>query len=726
MKNNLFPEIISSFGQVLNHEYDPLSKVDAHQNIRFYKPDELNDFIYDLTEAGNRTRLVFIPHTIVPEQVNAFLDKLEFPVLFFIREKDSLLPCMFWLDKDKVKAKAFSDGDSSEEQDAESLKKASFYLDNQGQVVFLTAFPYQSMMDDGKESTHEHPSPLKRLLNLLSTEKRDIGYVYVYAVAVGIISLSLPLGTQAIVGFISGGMWFNSVVLLISLVIIGILVAGGLQIMQISMVEVLQRRVFAKASFEFAYRIPKINSESLFRYHAPELINRFFDIMTIQKGLPKLLIDLSTAVLQIFFCLLLLSFYHPFFVVFGLLLITILIGIFYITGPKGLSSSIVESKYKYKVAFWLEELARTITSFKVAGTTNLPMKKADFNVNNYLKYRKEHFSVLIKQFSYIVLFKTFIVGGLLVLGTLLVIDRQITLGQFVASEIIIVLILAAVEKIILNMDTVYDMLTAVDKIGHVTDLPLEKNGGIKLPAHYFKDGIDIQVKNLNYVYPGNKKSALKNINFTIKAGEKVCISGYHGSGKSTLANIIDGIYQSYEGSVTFNQFSLRDLDLSTLRDHIAKNVSQEDIFDGSVLDNVTLGKAHADYSVAVKAIEEVGLNDEVNQWKDGLHTEIISGGKNISTSTAHKLTLARCLAKQPKVIILNDFFHFFEGTEKLKLIRFLTSEAHQWSLLLVSNDPLIMKHCDRVLIMKDGEIVSDAKYDELSKDDHLQNIVIND
>lgn len=725
MNSKLIPEIIISFAQVLGHDYNSFPVVDAHQNVRTYKESELNNFVYDLTEAGNHTRLVFMPNVIAPDRIQGFLNELEFPVLFFIREEKQLLPCMFWLEKDKLRGKVFTEEGKHEERDITSLREVTFFLDSQEQVLFLTAFPFQSTMGEGNETSEGHLSPLKRLLSLLGTEKRDIGYIYIYAVAVGIISLSLPLGTQAIVGFISGGMWFNSVVLLISLVIVGVLVAGGLQIMQISMVEVLQRRIFAKASFEFAYRIPKISSESLFQYHAPELINRFFDIMTIQKGLPKLLIDLSAAVLQIFFCLILLSFYHPFFVFFGLLLVAILFAIFYITGPKGLKSSIVESKYKYKVAFWLEELARTITSFKVAGTTYLPMKKADYNVNNYLKYRKEHFSVLIKQFSYIVLFKTFIVGGLLILGTLLVIDRQITLGQFVAAEIIIVLILGAVEKIILNMDVVYDMLTAVDKIGYVTDLPLERNGGIKFPAHSFKEGIDIKVKHLSYIYPKTKKMALKDINFTIKAGEKVCIAGYHGSGKSTLVNIIDGIYQSYEGVVTFNHFSLRDLDLHSLRDYIAKNVSQEDIFDGSVLDNVTLGKAHADYNTAVKVIEEVGLSDEINQWPNGLHTEIVSGGKNISTSTAYKLTLARCLAKQPKVIILNDFFHFFEGAEKLKLINFLTSKDHQWSLILVSNDPLIMKYCDRVMILKDGEVVSDGKYAELSMDDHLREVVVN-
>jgi ABC-type bacteriocin/lantibiotic exporter with double-glycine peptidase domain len=725
MNSRLIPEIIRAFADVLEHDFDSYKLNQSDLNQRNYEQDDIKDFIYDLTEAGNQIKLVFMPNYISREKFHDFLKELEFPVLLFRKNANEIQPLMFWLSKDGLQAKVVGQ-DKQLDDPIFQVTDEQLYEENDGEIVFLTAFPYKSMVSESGSDADPHPTPVRRLLNLLGTERRDIGYIYIYAVAVGIISLSLPLGTQAIVGFIAGGMWFNSVILLISLVVVGVLVAGGLQIMQISMVEILQRRVFAKASFEFAYRIPKIKTESLFKYHAPELMNRFFDIMTIQKGLPKLLIDLSTAVLQIFFSLLLLSFYHPFFVFFGLILVTLLVLIFYFTGPKGMKSSIVESKYKYRVAFWLEELARTISSFKTAGTTNLPMKKADYNVNNYLKYRKEHFSVLIKQFTYIIIFKTVITGGLLILGTLLVIDRQITLGQFVASEIIIVLILGAVEKIIVNMDTVYDMLTAVDKIGHVTDLPLEKDGGIKLPVHAFGEGIKIGIKNLSYTYPGRKKPAVKNINLNIGPRERLCIAGYHSSGKSTLVNIIDGLLQSYDGIVTYNQFSQRDIDLSTLRDHVAKNVSQEDIFDGTVLENITVGKPRADYDYAIKAIQDVGLDDEVNQMPNGLNTDLISGGKTLSTSLVNKLVLARCIAKKPKVMILNDFFQFFERSEKIRLISYLTDPSHNWSLIIVTNDPLIMKYCDRVIIMKEGEIVSDGEFDQLISDHHLQEVVIND
>ncbi|MEM8965677.1 MAG: ATP-binding cassette domain-containing protein [Bacteroidota bacterium] len=723
MDTRQITSLLHNFSDALKHEHSLPELEEIVANVCPVCPTSIDDFIGDLSESGERMQLVFISNSIAQDKFQEFVKDADFPILLFQSDgSDKFEPVFVQLnEKLEHKAAKITDDGSLEPVSLNSLSN-NLYLDESGEVVFVTAFPFHSTVGKS-EQAKKNLTPFQRFIQLLAPERKDIFYIYIYAIAVGIISLSLPLGTQAIVGFISGGMWFNSVVLLIALVIVGILISGVLQIMQISMVEILQRRVFAKTAFEFAYRIPKINVESLFKYHTPELINRFFDILTVQKGLPKLLIDLSTALLQILFGLILLSFYHPFFVFFALLLVGILILIFYFTGGKGLDSSIIESKYKYKVAFWLEELARALSSFKVAGTTRLPMKKADYNINQYLLHRKVHFGVLIRQFSFIVMFKVLITAGVLVLGTILVIDRQITLGQFVAAELIIVQVIGAVEKIIINLDTVYDVLTAVDKLGKVTDLPLENQMGIRLPKTYFDKGIEVDIKNLSYNYPGYGKKVLKDINLTFEPGEKICITGHSGSGKSTLVNIIDGIYSSYQGVVTYNNISLSDIDVNFLRDGVAKNVSQEDIFDGTVLENILVGKPNTTYQTAIEAIEAVGATDEINQLPEGLHTPLVSGGKTLSTGLAHKITLARCIAKKPKVIILNDFFFFFEQSIKERLIRYLTDEKHSWTLITVSTDPIILTNCTRVVVLKEGAVIAQGSYDNVSKNPHFKEIV---
>jgi ABC-type bacteriocin/lantibiotic exporter with double-glycine peptidase domain len=408
-------------------------------------------------------------------------------------------------------------------------------------------------------------------------------------------------------------------------------------------------------------------------------------------------------------------------VFFGLILIVSLILIFYFTGPKALASSIIESKYKYKAVYWLEELARSLFSFKLSGSTVLPIRKTDYFVNNYLKNRKNHFNILITQYAYILLFKAIVTAGLLIIGTILVVRREITLGQFVASEVIIILILNSVEKIISYIDVVYDMLTAVDKIAHVTDLPLEKSGGIDLPVDgpYGSKGFDIQVKNMSYKYPNQTKASLNNINLHIKSGDRICISGVGSSGKTSLTNTIAGIFTDYDGIITYNDHSLRDLDRTHLRDMIGKNVSSDDIFEGTILDNILVGKPLSDENNAIAAIERVGLSDQINSMSEGLQTPMLSSGKGYSETFIQRLTLARCLAKNPKLLILNDFFGNFSKSDRLKLIQMLTDKANEWTLIVVSNDPLIMSACDQVIYLSEGSIVAEGEFESIIKNPHV-------
>ncbi|WP_370089249.1 peptidase domain-containing ABC transporter [Ekhidna sp.] len=682
---------------------------------RFYEDNELAEFQRDLIEAGNESGIVLLEKHMEHDVLLQFISDSISPTIVFI-EQEGFLPAFIRMKKKEVILEFITPTGQLREIRTPDFNKLKFSTNSQGEVFTLTAFAYQSFNAEGESSLL---TPVKRLFNLLSADRKDIFYVYVYAALIGLVSLTLPLGIQAAVELISGGVVFSSVYLLITLIILGVLGTGVLQVLQITIVEYLQRRVFTKAAFEFAFRVPRIKMESVLNLHMPELMNRFFDVLTLQKGLPKILIDLSMGAIQIIFGLLLLSFYHPFFIIFGLGLLGLLFLIFYLTGPKGLKSSIQESKYKYKVVYWLEEMARTLYSFKLAGNTILPLKKTDYFVNNYLKHRSSHFKVLISQYSFILLFKAIVTGGLLILGTILVVQREITLGQFVASEVIIILVLNSVEKIIMYMDVVYDMLTAVDKISHVTDLPLEEPGGIDIPHSQMESGLAVKLEDVSYTYPGSKKPSLRHLNIDIPKGGTLCISGGSGSGKTTLTNIIAGIHQNYQGILTYNDLSLRDLDSTYIRDRIGKNVSQEDIFEGSVLENILVGKPTSDIEHALEAIKEVGLSKDINALENGLNTQILSGGKGFSTSFVNKLVLARCLAKRPAMLILNDFFSNFTKGERLKLIEMLTREGKKWTLIVVSNDPLVMAACDKVLYLEDGEAKALEPFDDLIKREEI-------
>jgi len=722
MTNQHIANTIKEVKLLLGESIEDALYQDLQVGTRVYSIDEAYEFKRDLLESANKVRVVLLDQTLENQELRAFVENVNIPLIGFVANGNGFLPVIISTGK-KRKISTYLVHENDLEETSLDKIKDSLIKNQNGEVVFMGAFSYKSLVSEHDENeVPKQLSPVKRLFRLLGEEKRDIFYVFVYAAFVGIVSLTLPLGIQATVELVSGGVVFSSIYLLIGLVLLGILAAGGLQIMQITMVEYIQRRIFTKAALEFTFRLPRMKVESLTNLHTPELVNRFFDVLTIQKGLPKLFGDLMSGTIQILFGLLLLSFYHPFFVFFGLVLVLTLVLIFRLTGPKGLQSSIQESKYKYKVVYWLEEIARVLNSFKISGNTNLPIKKTEYNVNSYLLHRKTHFRVLLTQYGYIVLFKAAITGGLLIIGTSLVINREITLGQFVASEVIIILILNSVEKIITYMDVIYDMLTAVDKISQVTDLPLEKVGGIDLRKEEVDRGFSIDIKQMSYAYPGAETLALKDINLSVSCGTKLCIAGANDSGKTTLTNTLSGLNHKYKGLITINGYSLRDLDFTNLRDKIAKNVSQEDIFEGSILDNVTVGKPQVSFSDAIEAIQKVGLQDKVNMLPNGMNTHIISGGKGYSSSFVNKLILARCLVKKPKLMILNDFFNGFQRSEKERLIN-LIMEMSICTVVAVSNDPAVMSACDRVILMENGGIKAEGSYNELLAAGHLTDLI---
>ncbi|WP_276497678.1 peptidase domain-containing ABC transporter [Pontibacter litorisediminis] len=574
-------------------------------------------------------------------------------------------------------------------------------------------------MDSTKAS--KTPTPMQRFLKLLSIERREILYMYVYALAAGLITLVIPLGIQSIIGFVSSGQVTTSVVVLISLIVLALLIVGGLQVMQLWLVEFIQQRLFARTASEFAYRIPRLQQEALLKHNPPELMNRFFDVVTLQKGVAKILVDFSTAVIQIVFGLILLSFYHPYFIFLGLLLMLVLTFIIWATGGKGIDTSIKESKYKYKLVAWLEEMARSLSTFKLVGHTNLPMERTNSYVKSYLDVRRKHFDVLMTQYYSFVGFKTFITGGLLVLGCILVVQQEINIGQFVASEIIIILIMTAVEKIIIKLDTVYDVMTSLDKIGMVTDLPIEEAKGIKLEELPLNGGLSIQAKDLNYRFQDTKKVALEDLNFTIQPSERVCLAGFNSSGKSTLISVLLGLLPSYSGSLSYNGISMRDLHKGNLRSLIGDNISREQVFDGTLLENITLGRDLPMQDI-LWAVEVTGLTSFVHALPDGLHAYLTGGSMRLPVSVARKIVMARSLVQRPKLLIVDNYWAGMAKKDKIEFLRLLTSPQFGWTMIIVSNDIEVMQLCDHTLLLQDGRQVAFGNYEQIKHLDILREL----
>ena len=575
--------------------------------------------------------------------------------------------------------------------------------------------PHAAVGSHHPEMPEEHPTPVERTFALFARERREIFTVFFYATISGGLSLILPLAVGGIVQLVQGRLFLQPVIVLISFVILGTIGAGAIQVGILRVVERIQQRVFARMALEFAFRIPRIRYATSLEANLPEQMNRLFEAVAIQKGVQKLLVDVPTALLTTFFGLVLLTLYSPWFSVFAILVVVSLAAIIRWTGPEGLQTSIVESKYKYKAVHWLEEMARAFHAFKYAGDSTLPVERMDDVIAGYLKYRKRHFAVLVKQTIALIGFKTFITAATLILGATLVQTNRLLLGQFVGAEVVIVTVLVGVEKLITSLATVYDVLTSVDKAGHVADLPLEARGGVA-PAHDPTRGIAIETRDLRYRYPSGTSASVQDVTVRIAPGERVAIMGVDGAGRSTLLKLLGGLMDDYDGTIRYDGVTLRDLDRPAMRARVGQMLSWTDLFDGTVEENISVGRSHISPADVREVLDALHLTDEIQQLPAGLQTELTNGGRSLPAHLMNKLLVAQGVVGNPRLVVLDDFFQNLTIGVRTLIIRLLTDRSRPWTVLAVSHDPQLVAAFDRLLVVHEGRIVRDGSFAELQHD----------
>ncbi|MFM2395157.1 MAG: hypothetical protein RLZZ546_3140 [Bacteroidota bacterium] len=554
---------------------------------------------------------------------------------------------------------------------------------------------------------------LNKFFKIIRLEKKEVTAIYFYAILSGVIQLSLPLGIQTIINFSQAAAGIAklpvSIILLIFIVLVGILVSGILQVNQMKIVEKIEQSIFTRFSLDFAHKIPKIDSTELNKNHLPELMNRFFEIISLQKGLSKILLDIPLAVIQIIFGLILLSFYNSTFIILGLLLILLLFFIFKYTTKKGLNAAYDESENKYEVASWLEEIARSYKTFKISSRNNYHLKRTDDLVKDYLVSKTTHFEILKFQYWSLIVFKLLISAMMLIIGAVLLIRQQLNIGQFIAAEIVILLILSAVEKLILNLEVTYNILTGVEKLSVITEKKSEIQG--KMPYVSDGKGITIDVQQLNFKFD-DSRTLLENINFNILPGTKVCIMGDGGSGKSILLELIGGTLKNFDGVINVNNIPINNIDQREYRKNIGIFYNEQDIFDGTIYENICMGNTNISPDDIMKYAEMLEIKEFISQLPEGLSTKLQPTGKGLSTIIAKKILLLRAIAHQPELLVLDEPFEL-AGAESSKKISKYLIDIPNTTCMIVSGYIPFAKRADLIIWLEKGKIKHIGKPDTI-------------
>jgi ABC-type bacteriocin/lantibiotic exporter with double-glycine peptidase domain len=523
------------------------------------------------------------------------------------------------------------------------------------------------------------------------------------------LSLGLPLGIQMIINFIELGQMSTSWFVLVLLVVLSLGLSGVLNIFQLRITENLQQRIFTRSAFEFAERIPHIKLTELLKKYATDLTHRFFDTLTIQKGLSKLLIDFTASILQLVFCLVLLSFYHSFFIFLGVFLVFTLILIVRFTVQRGMQTSLEESSYKYKIAHWLKEVSQARFSFSLSGNHKLHISRTDSHLQGYLTARDEHFKVLVKQYVYLIVFKVLIALVFLIIGGLLVINQQMNIGQFVASEIIILLVLSAVEKLILSVEVVYDVLTAIEKISQVTDLELEQEliDGYKLES---PEGFSVHLDHVTCRIQDLEMEILSNISFQINSNEKVCIVTDSSVSSNLLFHLIVGLCETDLGNVSLNGLPLENLNKEFLREQIGAVVDQDLLIFGSLIDNISFGRNHIDLKRIEEEVVELELKTFMQALPEKYHSVLNADVQFIPRDIVKKILIARAMIGDPRLVLLEEPTAGLTFGQKNAILNHILKKDNV-TVIIASSDVEVMKRFPRVIEIVEGSVVFDGSYE---------------
>jgi ABC-type bacteriocin/lantibiotic exporter with double-glycine peptidase domain len=534
-------------------------------------------------------------------------------------------------------------------------------------------------------------SPLKRLWELLKPEWSDIWIIIVFSLVIGLLTLATPIAVETLVNTVAFGKFLQPVIVLSLMLLAFLAFSAALKALQTFIAEIIQRRLFARVAADISHRLPHVQVEAMVGKSTRELVNRFFEIVVVQKVASQLLLDGVSLLLGTVIGMTMLAFYHPWLLGFDVMLLLMLSVMVFVLGRGAVKTSIKESKVKYKMAAWLEDIAGCPTTFRYEGAARFALEHTDHLTSEYLLARARHFRILMRQIIFALGMQAVSSAVLLGLGGWLVISGQLTLGQLVAAELIVAVIVGAFAKLGKHMESFYDLLASVDKLGVLFDLPLERQDGfVGLPLG---NNENVEIQNLNYHLP-NGHQLLNNCNLTIRPGDQLAITGKTGSGKSKLLEILFGLRTPSKGQVKFMGAEIREFRPEALRRYVAL-VRDIEVFQGTITENVAVGRLDVSTTDVRNTLERIGLLDDILCLPEQLDTQLTSTGYPLSTIQLQHLMLARACSGNPSLLLLDGTLDPMPDKIAENLLKWLSDPRHPWKLVLVTRRDRLVNLCNR-------------------------------
>lgn len=555
-----------------------------------------------------------------------------------------------------------------------------------------------SVHHDPHDQHHEvhHMLPFRRLLKILRPERREILLLLVFAVFSGMLYLALPLVIDRVVTNLAFGSqtqpYFQALAILGQMLAACLVLQAFIIGFQFYVAELIQRRIFVRIAGDLSYRLPRVVAKAFDRVHAPELVNRFMDAVTVQKNTAMFLLDGINVVVATLIGLLLLAMYHFYLMIFVILLITLVVAFTWPQSRKAVDTAIVESLSKYNLVAWFEQVATYPFMFKGRGGFEMAFQRTNALATDYINARRYHFRIVLRQIGGLLMVSVLASVVLLLLGVYLVLRQELTLGQLVASEIIMSGIVASVIKLGKKLETWYDTLAATDKIGHLLDLETEDEDGEIIEPLDAAMGMKVEAQGISFGYSeGNL--LMENLSFVLQPGMRACICGAQGSGVSSLLDLCFALRETSAGFISFDGLDMRAWHLKSLRNQM-KLLRANEFVSGTVIDNLRLGRSDITMDEIHTALKTVGILDDCLRFPEGLETMLQVGGAPFSPRQRVSLLVARALVQKPRLLLIDEIFDGLDDQSLAKLTQIVFDRGRSWTVVVATRMSEIRDMCE--------------------------------
>jgi len=547
-----------------------------------------------------------------------------------------------------------------------------------------------SHASDEDQEHHEHLSPFRRFVRLLRLELNDIWTVVLFALVSGVLALSTPLAVESLVNVVSWGTYVQPLIVLALILLASLGLAGVLKVLQTVVVEIIQRRQFVRIVGDLAHRFPRATQSYLKKHYPRELANRMFDIMTIQKATAVLLLDGVSIILTTILGMALLAFYHPFLLGFNIALLIAMSSIIWVLGRDGIKTSIDESIAKYEIVHWLQDVISYPGVFKINGGEDMAVEKANSLAADYLVARESQFRVVIRQVAFAIGLQVFASTALLGLGGWLVIGGQLTLGQLVASELVVTVVVGAFAKAGKSLEKFYDLMAGIDKVGHLLDIPVDPRRG-RLSIDDEPCAVEWTDLTLQHGASQRRISAAQ-----FDGGLALALAGNDLIARSLLCESVAGLSRPYGGTVTVAEMDALQAGRAG-RGRLVAVANRHEVFHGTVTENVLLGRPGIGEDRCRDVLKVVGLWDTIHALPNGLSTSLETGGYPLVGDQLARLALARSIAAGPKLLVIDSLMDELPPADRLPVFEALRAAISPCTIILSTSDPALAAECDQQL-----------------------------